>query len=161
MAYKEGGRKPSARSGRRGSAGQMWLLFGDETLNQLAPQIDLANPDLAATVARYDQARALAAEARGGALPQVRPRGGPVDQQAIENRPLRGATQPSYYGDDELGGVASYEIDLWGKFRNEAAAGRASAQASAADLAAMRLSLRHNWPAPTCCSAAPTSATSC
>jgi NodT family efflux transporter outer membrane factor (OMF) lipoprotein len=41
-----------------------------------------------------------------------------------------------------LDATGSYEVDIWGSLRNAAAEGRDFAQASAADLAAMRLSLQ-------------------
>jgi NodT family efflux transporter outer membrane factor (OMF) lipoprotein len=58
-----------------------------------------------------------------------------------DNRPLRSPAQPATYRDDVLAGTASYEIDLWGRARNTALAGRATAQAVAADLASLRLGL--------------------
>ncbi len=141
-AYKEVSASRRRRAADSLQPDAWWLAFGDETLDRLERQVDAANPDLAATVARYDQARALAAEGSAALFPQAALLGGLSTNKQSKDRPLRGSTQPSYYGDDQLGLAASYEIDLWGKLRNQAAAGRASAQASAADLAAMRLGLQ-------------------
>jgi multidrug efflux system outer membrane protein len=46
------------------------------------------------------------------------------------------------YTDRIVGVQASYEVDLWGRVRNEVSASRAEAQASQADLGNVRLSLQ-------------------
>ena len=143
LAYKEVPPWEPARPADDLSRGAWWERFSDDTLNGLEPLVDAANPDLAATVARYDEARAYAVEAAAGLYPQIN--GDTVltaNRQSV-NRPLRSAgNSPAYYGANQIDAQASYEVDLWGKLRNEAAAGRATAQASAADLASMRLSLQ-------------------
>ncbi|HXA37379.1 MAG TPA: efflux transporter outer membrane subunit [Phenylobacterium sp.] len=142
VAYKEAGPWQPARPADDLSRGAWWELFGDETLNGLEPQIDAANPDLAATVARYDQARAFAAEAGASLYPQVAAGGQLTTDRQSKDRPLRINPDHTYYGANDVAISASYELDLWGKLRNQAAAGRATAQASAADLATVRLSLQ-------------------
>lgn len=56
-------------------------------------------------------------------------------------RPPRSASQPSNYGDDLLGGVLTWELDLWGRVRNAVAAGKAQTQAASADVESVRLAL--------------------
>src|ERR1700722_8289527 len=143
LAYKEVPPWEPARPADDLSRGAWWERFGDDTLNGLEPLVDAANPDLAATVARYDEARAYAVEAAAGLYPQINGDSVLTANRQSVNRPLRvNEKQPNYYGATELAASLSYEVDLWGKLRNEAAAGRATAQASAADLASMRLSLQ-------------------
>ena len=142
VAYKEAAPWQPARPADDLSRGDWWTRFGDETLNDLQPQIDTANADLAATVARYDQARAYAAEAGAALYPQVGASGELSTDKQSKDRPLRINPAHTYYGANEIALSASYELDFWGKLRNQAAAGRATAQASAADLATMRLSLQ-------------------
>ncbi|HLZ68015.1 MAG TPA: efflux transporter outer membrane subunit [Aliidongia sp.] len=141
-AYKEAGPWQPAAPSDDVPRGAWWERFGDPTLDRLEPRIDADNPDLAATVARYDQARAFAVEAAAGLDPQVSLGASLSANRQSKTRPLRGATQPNFYGANQAAASVGYEIDFWGKLRNEAKAGTELAQASAADLATMRLSLQ-------------------
>lgn len=140
-SYKETGPWTQAAPADAAPRGDWWTLFDDPTLNGLEDQIDAANPTLAEAIARYDQARAFAAEARSGLFPEVTTDDSLTRNRQSNNRPLRGANQPDYYAADTLGGEVDYEIDFWGKLRNRAAAGKAEAEASAEDVATIRLSL--------------------
>jgi NodT family efflux transporter outer membrane factor (OMF) lipoprotein len=121
--------------------GPWWTRYQDPALNALEDQLEADSPDLAVAAARYGQARALAAEAGAGLFPVVGVAGYMNNDRQSDGRPLRSASEQSTYKDNVLAGVASYELDLWGRVRNTALAGRAEAQASAGDLATVRLSL--------------------
>jgi NodT family efflux transporter outer membrane factor (OMF) lipoprotein len=140
-SYKEIGPWQPARPADAAPRGPWWQQFADPTLDRLEQRLDRANPDLAATVARYDQARAAAVEAEAGLYPQISLGASSIANRQSSQRPLRG-DGPNQYTANTLDAQASYEIDLWGNVRNKAAAGRALAQASAADLATVRLSLQ-------------------
>ena len=118
-----------------------WRAYDDPALDGLESRIETANPALAEAVARYDQARAFAAEAGSYQYPTVGIDGAVSRNRQSDNRPLRGSNQPDFYAADTLGGAVDYEIDFWGKLRNLAAEGKAEAQASQADVATVRLSL--------------------
>jgi NodT family efflux transporter outer membrane factor (OMF) lipoprotein len=118
-----------------------WQDFGDATLDALERQVDLANPDLAAALARYQQARALELEARSALLPSVTVQGNADSARQSDTRPLRSASQPSNYHDYLLAGQLGYEIDLWGRVRSAVAAGAAQTQALGADIESVRLLL--------------------
>jgi len=140
--YQETGPWRAAKPAEDLSHGSWWERFGNRKLDGLEVRIEGANPDLAAAAARYDQARALADEAAAGLSLQVALGGNLSDNRQSRDRPLRGSGQPNYYGANQAGVVAGYELDFWGRIRNGAAAGAQSAQASAADLATVRLSLQ-------------------
>ncbi|MDB5482299.1 MAG: transporter [Caulobacteraceae bacterium] len=124
------------------SRGDWWTRFSDPTLDSLETQVEAANPDLAAAVARYDEARDYTAEATAGLFPQIGLGASVSANRQSAQRPLRGISQPTYYTADQAGAGVSYEFDFWGKIRNEIASRKALAQASDADLATMRLSLQ-------------------
>ncbi|MTW11353.1 efflux transporter outer membrane subunit [Pseudoduganella eburnea] len=112
--------------------GPWWELFGDATLNELARQVEVNNQNVAAAAARYAQARALVAEQRASLFPQV-------TLDASADRSGGGGQQRT--GNQyrvNIGG--SWEPDVWGRLRAGVSGAQASAQASAADLAAARLS---------------------
>ena len=118
-----------------------WQDFGDPVLDSLETQVDAANPDLAAALARYQQAHALELEARSALFPTVILQGNADSARQSDTRPLRSASQPSNYHDYLLGGQLSYEIDLWGRVRSAVAAGAAETQSLAADIETVRLLL--------------------
>jgi NodT family efflux transporter outer membrane factor (OMF) lipoprotein len=140
-AFKETGPWQEAAPADALQRGHWWALFGDPTLSGLEDRIEGANPTLREALARYDEAQAFAAEAAAGLYPSVGVGAQVTTNRQSANRPLRSASQPTYYGGDTAGGAIAYDLDLWGKLRNEAAAGKAEAQASAGDLESIRLSL--------------------
>lgn len=142
VAYKEQGPWTPAEPASLSAAGDWWTLFGDATLDGLERRIGTDNPTLAGALGRYDEASAYLREARAGLFPHIGLDADITRNRQSDNRPLRGSNQPDLYPADTVGGEAGYELDLWGRVRNSVAAGRAEAEASADDLAAIRLSLQ-------------------
>ena len=118
-----------------------WKLYGDARLDALEDQLLAHNADLAAALASYQQARDYLQQVRADLFPQVDLGAGAVRNRQSDNAALRGATSPTWYDAYSLTGQATYEVDLWGRVHDNVAAGRASVQASSADLASVRLSL--------------------
>ena len=124
-------------------APEWWKLYNDPRLTDLQQQLLKANPDLAAALAHFDASQAYASQLHAGLFPQITASAQPLRQRQSDSRPLRGDTQPSVYNSNTAGFSLSYDLDLWGKIRNQVAAGDAQAQASGDDLAVARLSLQH------------------
>jgi NodT family efflux transporter outer membrane factor (OMF) lipoprotein len=139
--YKNAGPWQPAQPADAEPHGPWWEAFGDPELTRLESQVDSGNQTLAASLAVYDQARAYAQEAEAGLLPGIGIGGGLTNNKQSAQRPLRSRTQPNYYGADTIDGQATFEVDVWGRVRDLVAAGKAQAQASDADLEAVRLSL--------------------
>jgi NodT family efflux transporter outer membrane factor (OMF) lipoprotein len=140
-AYKEIGPWTQAQPADRLPRDSWWALYGNAELDGLEKRLIEGNPTLAAALANYAQARALADQARAGLFPTLSLNSSAQRNRESINAPLRGPTTPTYFNTNTLGGSVSYELDLWGQIRNEVAAGEANAAASAADLENARLSL--------------------
>jgi len=140
-AYKDIGPWTAASPQDAAPRSAWWTLFADPTLDALEDQVDTANPNLAAALAAYDQARDFAAQARSNLVPTVTLTDNNTYNRESEQRPLRGANLPNEYSANTIGPQVNYEFDFWGRVRNLVAAGEAQAQATAADLATARLSL--------------------
>ena len=130
--------------------GPWWTLFGDATLNQLAERVEVNNQNVAAAVAAYAQARALVSEQRASLFPSVtlnasatRSGGGSGASagSGAAGGGAAGTVGGSHTANQYRAGIgASWEPDIWGKLGAGVSGAQASAQASAADLAAARLS---------------------
>jgi NodT family efflux transporter outer membrane factor (OMF) lipoprotein len=140
-AYKEIGPWTQAQPADRLPRDSWWMLYDNAELDDFEKRLIAGNPTLAAALANYAQARALADQARAGLFPTLGVNASLGPNRESTNAPLRGPTTPTYYNNNILGGSVSYELDLWGQIRNEVAAARANAAASAADLENARLSL--------------------
>jgi NodT family efflux transporter outer membrane factor (OMF) lipoprotein len=140
-AYKEIGPWTQAQPADRLPRDSWWALYGNAELDDLEKRLIDGNPTLAAALANYAQAKAVADQARAGLFPTLGLNASAQRNRESINAPLRGPTTPTYYNSNTLGGSVSYELDLWGQIRNEVAAGEANAKASAADLENARLSL--------------------
>ncbi len=140
-SFAEAGEWKAARPNDEARRGQWWTIFRDAQLDALEDQVDAANYTLQAAQAQFDQARALLRYARAARSPQVTGSAAASRLDHSENTPNWSATAVENYSDYLVRLDASYEVDVWGRVRASVAASRASAQASAADLEAVRLSL--------------------
>ena len=145
--YKESGvwqpASPSDQIGR----GDWWKDYNDATIDNLIPKLDAANPTLAEAVGHYDQAHALEQQASSSLFPVLNAGAFDTANQQFYNKPHietpnPAITSPQSYQERYIGVGASYEVDFWGRVRNEVAAGKANEAAAAADLESVRLSLR-------------------
>jgi NodT family efflux transporter outer membrane factor (OMF) lipoprotein len=114
--------------------GSWWEIFGDPLLDQLESEVIAANPSLRVAEANYRQAQAAIRAARAGLFPTV---GGTVAATRSGGRDSGGASSNL-----SLGAQLSWEIDLWGRVRRSIEASETGAEASAADLENVRLSLQ-------------------
>jgi NodT family efflux transporter outer membrane factor (OMF) lipoprotein len=131
-AFKEAGPWQPAAPGDLLERGPWWTLFGDPLLNDLAASVEVSNQNVAQAVASYAQARALVQQQRSSLFPTVSLNGG-ADKSG-------GAGSSSSNKRYQLSIGGSWEPDIWGRLRAGVNSANASAQASAADLAAARLS---------------------
>src|ERR1700728_3336381 len=118
-----------------------WELFGDDQLNLLERQVDVGNQELKSADARFREARALIGFARAEEFPTLGIGAAAASLRDSSNQPY--FPLPSSYatGDLQLPLDLSYEVDLWGRIRRSVTAAGEKAQASAADLESVNLSL--------------------
>jgi NodT family efflux transporter outer membrane factor (OMF) lipoprotein len=142
-AYKEIAPWTQAQPSDQLARDSWWTLYGDAQLDDLQKQLIANSPDLAAALANYNQAQAFSDQTRSGLFPTITGNADVERDRQSDNRPLRGplTSSPAYYNSNTIGLAATYELDLWGRIRNEVASGTAQAQAAAADLESARLSL--------------------
>jgi NodT family efflux transporter outer membrane factor (OMF) lipoprotein len=119
--------------------GPWWEIFGDAQLNALEDQVATSNQDLKVAQARFQEARAVIRFNRASEFPTISTAPGIASIRASANRPYFKTTSST--GDFTLPFDLSYELDVWGRVRRTVAASREEAQATAADLETVSLSL--------------------
>jgi len=131
---------------------QWWAGFDDPTLNKLMDSALEGNFSLKEGAARLRAAEARSRVSKSGLFPQINA-GASAN---YSNSPLRGSAFGNIIpgGGNGGGGLTrienetynpslgfSYELDIWGRIRNDARAASADAFAAAADLQATRLAI--------------------
>ncbi len=131
--------------------GAWWELYGDGELNALVGRLNVSNQNLAASEAQYRQARALLRSGRAAFFPTLSTSagmtragqgGGDSTLRTSDGIAIGGGSSSSISKNYDLSLNASWELDVWGKLRRGLESNRAAFEASAADLAAVRLSLQ-------------------
>jgi NodT family efflux transporter outer membrane factor (OMF) lipoprotein len=130
--------------------GDWWTLFGDPTLNALAAKVQVSNQNIVAAEAAYREARAVVSQQRASLFPTVNLTGsGNRSGSGGGGGTLIVNPDGSTSGGSGGGGArstyrasigATWEPDVWGRIRRSIEGSKALAEASAADLAAARLS---------------------
>jgi outer membrane protein TolC len=119
-----------------------WEIYQDPQLDKLEQQVAVSNQTLKASYEQYMQARAAIQVYRSQYFPTVQAGPSATRERQSSNRPLRVTSSKSTYNDLFLQGQVSWEPDLWGNIRRQVESQRGTAQATAADLANVDLSLR-------------------
>jgi NodT family efflux transporter outer membrane factor (OMF) lipoprotein len=123
--------------------GQWWDLYGDAQLSGLEAKVAVSNQTLRAAMEQYFSAREQVRVARSQYYPTFAagPSIGRTRESYNEPNTTRGLTNYQY-NTYSIAGQAQWEPDLWGQVRRTVEQARANAQASAAMLANVELSVR-------------------
>jgi multidrug efflux system outer membrane protein len=123
--------------------GQWWWIFKDKTLQDLIMQAQKDNPSLQAMAARVEQARQTANAADAGLFPTLSARSDFTREQP--NALTRGIAPGSALKIENsynLGLNLGYELDLFGRVKNNRAVARSSAFSTEATERSMILALQ-------------------
>jgi NodT family efflux transporter outer membrane factor (OMF) lipoprotein len=122
--------------------GKWWEIYQDPQLNQLEDRIAEYNQNLRQALETYLAAQDQVKSARAALYPTLSAGPSVTHDKNSKNRPLVTPNTASSYNDLVIGGSASWEPDFWGRIRRTIEAAHDNAQASAADMANVDLSLQ-------------------
>jgi outer membrane protein TolC len=140
-AYKEVGDWKPAQPNDRNLGGEWWKIFQDPQLDALEQQVNVSNQNLKAAAAQFQQARAALRYYRADYYPTVTVGPSATRTLVSANSPTTTILRGTTYNDFVLPFDVSYQADVWGKVRKTVESYREQAQASAADLATVNLSM--------------------
>jgi NodT family efflux transporter outer membrane factor (OMF) lipoprotein len=140
-AYKEVGDWKPAQPNDQNLGGTWWAIFQDPQLDALEDQVNVSNQNLKAATAQYQQARAVLRYYRADYYPTVTTGPSATRTRVSANSPTNSILRGATYNDFVLPFDVSYQADVWGRVRKNVESYREQAQASAADLATVNLSM--------------------
>jgi NodT family efflux transporter outer membrane factor (OMF) lipoprotein len=140
-AYKEVGNWKTAQPNDQKLGGNWWEIFQDSQLNTLEQQINISNQNLKAAVAQYQRARAALRYTRADYYPTVTAGPSAIREKFSSNRRNTTISNGKTINDFVVPFDLSYQADVWGRVRRNVESYREQAQATAADLAVVNLSM--------------------
>jgi NodT family efflux transporter outer membrane factor (OMF) lipoprotein len=141
-AYKEVGDWRAAQPNDQSLAGEWWKIFQDPQLDALELQVNVSNQNLKVAEAQFRQARAALRYNRADYYPTVTAGLSATRTRVSAHRPPPSSIFDGItYNDFTLPVDVSYQADVWGRVRKNVESYREQAQASAADLATVNLSM--------------------
>ena len=140
-SYKENANWKTAQPSDQAQKGNWWEIFQDPQLDALEEKLSVSNQTLRAAADRFQEARDVLRQTRSAFYPLVTASVSPSQNRQSQHKALFGGISPVNYSDLTLAGDVSYEADAWGAVRHSVESSRTLAQASAADLETIRLSL--------------------
>jgi NodT family efflux transporter outer membrane factor (OMF) lipoprotein len=144
-AYKEIGDWKTAQPSDQNLGGNWWEIFQDPQLNALEQQVNISNQNLKAAVAQYQQARAVLRYYRADYYPTITAGPSATRQRYSSNRPPQSSIFNGItFNDFTLPFDLSYQVNAWGRVSRNVESYREQAQASAADLSVVNLSMHAN-----------------
>jgi NodT family efflux transporter outer membrane factor (OMF) lipoprotein len=122
--------------------GKWWEIYQDPQLDKLEDRIATDNVQLKQALETYLAARDQVAVARANFFPQVSASASPQGEKYSANEPLFNKGDSTVYSDYTIQGQATWEPDFWGRVRRTVEQARANSQATAAQAAAVDLTLQ-------------------
>ncbi len=121
--------------------GKWWRVYQDASLEAVVEEALSHNADLLIAAARVDEARALLGEANSFFWPSIDAQASASRQEVSTRTSTFFSGIPREYSNHRATLNVSYELDLFGRLRSNAAAARAELEASEASREAVRLAL--------------------
>lgn len=141
-AYKEIGNWETAQPSDQKLGGNWWEIFQDTQLNTLELQINVSNQNLKAALAQYQESRAALRYVRADYYPTLTAAPSATRARNSNNRPPQSSAFDGITFNDFVVPInLSYQVNAWGRVSKNVESYREQAQASAADLAVINLSL--------------------